>query len=226
MQTLHLRFRDLRAISPGQSPSRWQTPSMRSASKWETASPLPKPLGPTCAVGWRPASLHPDGILYPVAGVGMSGVPRLRAARIVGPVGANPCLICRGQTADAFHQSPATNEAGEIGGTHRQARASESRWLASGGLSFPLRPQRYGARASRKKTSAQPTDSSGTSRSGATGLRPTGRLDHHVLRKRICGDPISSCGRTLALVTGQEPVGAYEPDPALRHRLRLCSMGH
>ena len=152
MQTLHLRFRALRAISLGQSPSRWQTPSMRSASKWETASPLPNPLRPTCAVGWRPAAQHPDGIPCPVAGAGSPGVPRLRAARndSRGPV--LPCRVCRWQTADAFHQSPAHHKAGEIGGTHRQAHTSESRWLASGGLSFPLRPQRSGARAFREKT--------------------------------------------------------------------------
>ena len=165
MQTLHLRFRDLRAISPGQSPSRWQTPSMPNASKWETASPLPNPLRPTSAVGWRPASApgtpgptRPVGIPCPVAWAGVPGVPRLRAARIVGPVGADPCRVCRWQTADVSHQSPALHKAGEIGGTHRQARASESRWLASDGLSFPLRPQRceralrFGARAFGEKT--------------------------------------------------------------------------
>ena len=161
MQTLHLRFRDLRAISPGQSPSRWQTPSMPNASKWETASPLPNPLRPTSAVGWRPASApgtpgptRPVGIPCPVAWAGVPGVPRLRAARIVGPVGADPCRVCRWQTADVSHQSPALHKAGEIGGTHRQARASESRWLASDGLSFPLRPQRSGARTSAEKTAA------------------------------------------------------------------------
>ena len=164
MQTLHLRFRALRAISLGQRPSRWQTRSMRRASKWETASPLPNPLRPTCAVGWRPASRHPDGILSPVARAGSPGVPRLRAARngasahcdSRGPV--LPCRVCRWQTADVSRQFPAPQKAGEIGRTHRQARASESRWLASDGLSFPLRPQRCeralrsGARASGEKT--------------------------------------------------------------------------
>ena len=111
MQTLHLRFRDLRAISPGQSPSRWQTPSMQGASKRETASPLPNPLRPTCAVGSRPA------------------VSRQHLARCP-TVGAGLVL--------AYPQ--------------RQARASEDHRSASPGLSFPLRPQRYGARASGKKT--------------------------------------------------------------------------
>ena len=129
MQTLHLRFRDLRAISLGQGPSRWQTRSMRRASKWETASPLPNPLRPTCAVGWRPAMRPPVGILCSVAGAGLPGGPRLRAARIVGPVGDDPCRVCRWQ-----------------------ARASVSRWLASDELSFPLRPQPFGGRACGEKT--------------------------------------------------------------------------
>ena len=152
MQTLHLRFQDLRAISSGQSPSRWQTPSMRSASKWETASPLPIPLRPTYAVGWRPASRLPVSIPCPVAGAGVPGVARLRAARIVGPDGADPCRVCRWQTADVSHQSPANHKAGEIGGTHRQVRASTASWAASFGLSFSLRPQRSGARAYGEKT--------------------------------------------------------------------------
>ena len=152
MQTLHLRLRALRAISLRRGPSRWQTRSMRRASKWETASPLPNPLRPTCAVGWRPAAQHPDGIPCPVAGAGSPGVPRLRAARYDSRGPVIPCRVCRWQTADAFHQSPAHHKAGEICGTHRQAHTSESRWLASGGLSFPLRPQRSGARAFREKT--------------------------------------------------------------------------
>lgn len=152
MQTLHLWFRALRAISLGRSPSRWQTRSMQRASKWETASPLPNPLRPTCAVGWRPASRHPDGIPCPVAGAGMPGVPRLRAARIAGPVGADPCRVCRWQTTDVSHQSPAKHQAGEIGETHWQARASTASWAASSGLSFLLRPQRSGARTCGEKT--------------------------------------------------------------------------
>lgn len=53
MQTLHRlrRFRDLRAISPGQSPSRWRTPSPRAATNRKSAPPLPDHLQPTSAVG-------------------------------------------------------------------------------------------------------------------------------------------------------------------------------
>ena len=152
MQTLHLWFRALRAISPGQSPSRWQTPSMRAASKWETASPLPNPLRPTCAVGWRPASRHPDGILCPVAGAGLPGVPRLRAAQKNSRVPILPYRVCRWQTARELCPYPAPHKAGGLGAVHGQARASEDRGSSSDGLSFPLRPQRCGARASGEKT--------------------------------------------------------------------------
>ena len=152
MQTLHLRFRDLRAISPGQSPSRWQTPSMRLASKWETASPLPNPQRPTCAVGWRPTMRHPDGIPCPVAGAGLPRVPRLRAGRIVGPVGADPYRVCPRQTACHLSPYPAHHKAGDLGADDRQARASEVQCTPLTGLSFPLRPQRSGTRACGEKT--------------------------------------------------------------------------
>ena len=224
MQTLHLRFRALRAISLGQSPSRWQTRSMRRASKWETASPLPNPLRPTLAVGSRPASRHPDGIRCPVVGAGLPGVTRLRAARIVGPVGADPCRVCRWQTADVCHQSPAHHEVGEIDGAHRQARASESQRLASDGLSFPLRPQRSGARASGEKTVARRPDGSGTRCSEALGFRPTGRLKP-VLPTRVTGPAhLPFCASTPAPVTGQEPVGTGVPGAPQRHCGRCCCL--
>jgi len=56
MQTLHLRFRDLRAILLGVPPSRWPTPSMQGASTWKGALPLPNLPKPTFAVGLRPAA--------------------------------------------------------------------------------------------------------------------------------------------------------------------------
>ena len=170
MQTLHLRFRDLRAISPGQSPSRWQTPSMRAASKWETASPLPNPLRPTFAVGWRPAARHPDDIPCPVAGAGMQGASHLRAARndSRGPV--LPCRVCRWQTACDPVSHPAPHEAGDGMPDHRQARASGSRWLASDGPSFPLRPQPFGGRACGEKT-ADPVAHVGAQSGISSGVR-------------------------------------------------------
>lgn len=147
MQTLHLRFRALRAISLRQGLSRWRTPSDARRAGMGGVFALPNPPEPTCAVGWRPASRHPDGIPCPVAGAGLPGVSRLRAARIVGPVGADPCRVCRWQTASKLSPYPAPNEAGDLGATHWQARASEVRCTPSAGLSFPLRPQRSGARA-------------------------------------------------------------------------------
>ena len=167
MQTLHLRFRALRAISLRQGLNRWRTPSDAMRAGMGAAFALPNPPEPTCAVGWRPASRHPDGILCPVAGAGLPGVSRLRAARndSRGPV--FPCRVCRWQTASELSPYPAPHEAGDLGATHWQARASEvarsrarpspgrsprSSLIPSAGLSFPLRPQRSGARAYGKKT--------------------------------------------------------------------------
>ncbi len=251
MQTLHLRFRDLRAISPRQSPSRWQTPSLRAATKWETASPLPDPLGPTCAVGSRPASTpgtpgptHPDGIPCPVSGTGLPGVPRLRAARIGanghcdGPVGADPCRVCRWQTASELSPYPAPHEAGDLGAAHWQVRASEVRCTPSFGRSFPLRPQRCeralrcqraprsGARACGEKTVGQFSDGSGTRCSEAPGFRPTGRLNPAPATRVTAQTSLSSCADAPALVTGQEPVGMGMPGVSHQRCWRVCLRLH
>ena len=97
MQTLHLRFRDLRAILLGVPPSRWPTPSMRRASTWRGALPLPNLPKPTCAVGLRPAvpvALIGTG---PESGAVPRGRPRPRAIRfrasLVGD--ALPDRVCR-----------------------------------------------------------------------------------------------------------------------------------
>lgn len=216
MQTLHLRFRDLRAISLRQSLSRWRTPSDAIRAGMKGPPGLSNSPGPSCADGSRPAARHPDGILCPVAGAGVPGASRWRAARIVGPDGADPCRVCRGQTADVFHQSPAHHEAGEIGGTHRQARASESQRLASDGLSFSLRPQRSGERACGEKTVARRPDGSGTSCPGAPGFRPTGRLKPVPSTRATGPAHLPSCASTPALVTGQEPGGTGVPGAAQR----------
>ncbi len=81
MQTLHLRFRDLRAILLGETPSRWPTPSMRGASTWKGALPLPNLPKPTCAVGLRPAA--PAALIGtgPESGAVPRGRPRQRAIR-------------------------------------------------------------------------------------------------------------------------------------------------
>ena len=152
MQTLHLRFRALRAISLRQGLSRWRTPSDAMRAGMKGPPGLSNSPRPTCAVGWRPAMRPPDGIRCPVAGAGVPRVPRLRAARndSRGPV--PPCRVCRWQTACDPVSYPALHEAVDGMPDHRQARASESQRLASNGLSFPLRPQRSGARAYGEKT--------------------------------------------------------------------------
>ena len=233
MQTLHLRFRDLRAISSGRSPSRWQTPSMRRASKWETASPLPNPLRPTLAVGSRPASRHPDGIRCPVVGAGLPGVTRLRAARNNSRVPVLPCRVFRWQTTRPLSPYPAPHEAGDLGAAHWQARASEDQRSTSGGLSFPLRLQRCeralrcqraprsGARACGEKTVAQLSDGPGTRCSEAVGFRPTGRSNPAPATRVTGQTPTSSCADAPAFVTGQEPVGMGMPGVSHRQRLRL-----
>ena len=237
MQTLHLWFRALRAISLRQGLSRWRTPSDAMRAGMEAAFALPNPPEPTCAVGWRPASRHPDGILCPVAGAGLPGVTRLRAARIVGPVGADPCRVCWWQTASELSPYPAPHEAGDLGAAHGQARASVVRCTSSSGLSFPLRPQRCeralrcqraplsGARACGEKTVGQRSAGSGTRRSEAPGFRPTGRLNPAPSARGTGQASASSCADAPALVTGQVPVGMGMPGVSLRPHFRLCSVG-
>jgi hypothetical protein len=152
MQTLHFRFRALRAISLGQSPGRWPSPSLRAASKWETASPLPNPLRPTSAVGSRPATSRQRLARCPTVGAGLPLASPLREVRVVGPDGADTNRVCPRQTASDLSPYPAPHEAGDLGVDHWQARASESRWLASSGLSFPLRLRRFRAHSCGEKT--------------------------------------------------------------------------
>jgi hypothetical protein len=173
MQTLHLRFRDLRAISLGQSPGRWPSPSLRAAATWKGAPPLPC-LGsarsaaklspgefprscfthpsPTLAVGSRPAMSRQRLARCPTVGAGLPLASPLREVRIVGPVGADTNRVCPRQTASELPPYPAPHEAGYMGAVHWQARASESRWLASSGLSFPFRPRRFRAQSCGEKT--------------------------------------------------------------------------
>jgi len=94
----------LRAISSGQSPSRWQTPSMRCASKWKGAPPLPNLPRPTCAVGSRPVTSPQQFAQCPTVGTGLPLASPFREAWIVGPDGADPRRVCPRQTA--CHLSP------------------------------------------------------------------------------------------------------------------------
>jgi hypothetical protein len=250
MQTLHLRFRALRAISLRLRPSRWPTPSLRSASTWETASPLPNPLGPTLAVGLPSAAMrcgmkglpdlsnspgptsavgpHPEtprqqSVPCPSARAGLPLASPFREPRVVGPVDANTSQVCPRQTARHLSPYPAPHIAGDLGIDDGQARASTTLRAASPELSFPLRPQPYDGRACGEKTVVRHTDSSGTLRSEATGLRPTGRLKAG-LPTRVSNQPsASSCAKAPSLVTGQETGGNVMPRALSSQRLRLCS---
>ena len=204
MQTLHLRFRALRAISLRQGLSRWRTPSGAKRAGMGGVFALPNPPEPTCAVGSRPATRHPSGILCPVTGAGLPGVPRLRAARTDSRGPVLPCRVCRWQTACDPVSHPAPHEAGDGMPDHRQARASESRWLASDGLSFPLRPQPYGGRASGEKTVAQSCGGLGSLISKTTVLRPTGRTKPFPKGTGSGWASSPLCTNTSALVTSQE----------------------
>ena len=152
MQTLHLRFRALRAISLGQSPGRWPSPSLRAAATWKGAPPLPNHPSPTSAVGSRPAMSRQRLARCPTEGAGLPLASPLREAWIVGPSGADPRRVCPRQTASELTHDPAPHEAGDHGSAHWQSRASAILRTPSGGLSFPLRPQRCGARAFGEKT--------------------------------------------------------------------------
>jgi hypothetical protein len=152
MQTLHQRFRALRAISSGQSPSRWQTPSMQGASKWKGALSLPNLPRPTLAVGSRPATSHQRLDQCPTVGAGLSLASPFWEVSRGAAVARARYRVCRWQTARELAPYPAHHKAGDLGAVLGQARASEDQGSTSDGLSFPLRPQRCGARACGEKT--------------------------------------------------------------------------
>ena len=163
MQTLHLRFRDLRAILLGETPSRWPTPSLPRASTWETASPLPSlgsarsaaklspgefprscltPPRPTLAVGAHPKTSHQRLDRCPTVGAGLTMASPFWEPCVVGPVGANTSRVCWSQTAENNPHPAAHQEAGQAVGCSLQVPFSEVRCTPSNRLSFPLRTQR------------------------------------------------------------------------------------
>jgi hypothetical protein len=152
MQILHLRFRDLRAILLGETPSRWPTPSMPRASTWKGALPLPNLPRPTLAVGAHPEPSHQRHDRCPTVGADLTMVSPFRGPRVVGPDGANTSRVCWPQTAENNPRPAAHHKAGQGVGCSLQAPLSEVPCTPSTGLSFPLRPQRCGARACGKKT--------------------------------------------------------------------------
>ena len=152
MQTLHLRFRDLRAISLRQSLSRWPTPSDAMRVGMKGPPGLSNSPGPTLAVGSRPAMSRQRLARCPTVGAGLPLASPLWEVRVAGPDGADTNRVCPRQTASDLSPYPAPHEAGDLGADHWQARASESRRLTSGGLSFPLVSRRGGARSIGEKT--------------------------------------------------------------------------
>ena len=152
MQTLHLRFRALRAISLRHGLSRWRTPSDAVRAGMKGPPGLSNSPEPTSAVGSRPAMSRQHRARCPTVGAGLPLASPLREVRMVGPDGADTNLVCPRQTASELSPDPAPHEAGDLGTVHWQARASESQRLASGGPSFPLVPRRAGARSIREKT--------------------------------------------------------------------------
>ena len=210
MQTLHLRFRDLRAISLRQGLSRWRTPSDAMRAGMGGAFALPNPPEPTSAFGSRPAMSRQCLARCPTVGAGLPLVSPLREVSRPGADAPLRYRVCPRQTASDLSPYPAPHEAGDLGADHWQARASVSQRLASGGLSFPLQPQRceralrFGARASGEKTDAQSCGGLGSLISKTTVLRPTGRTKPFPkgTGRGWASSPL--CTNTSALVTSQE----------------------
>ena len=152
MQTLHLRFRDLRAISLRRGLSRWRTPSDAMRAGMKGPPGLSNSPGPTSEVGSRPAMSRQRLARCPTVGAGLPLASPLREVRAVGPGGADTNRVCPWQTASDLSPYPAPHEAGDLGAVHWQARASEVRCTPSAGLSFPLVPHRGRAGSSGEKT--------------------------------------------------------------------------
>lgn len=152
MQTLHLRFRALRAISLRQGLSRWRTPSDAMRAGMKGPPGLSNSPGPTLAVGSRPTNSHQRLAQCPTVGAGLTLASPLREVSRPGTDAPSRYRVCPRQTASNLSPYPAPHEAGDLGADHWQARASESRRLASGGLSFPLVSRRGGARPIGEKT--------------------------------------------------------------------------
>ena len=178
MQTLHLRFRDLRAISLRQGLSRWRTPSDATRAGMGGAFALPNPPEPTSAVGSRPARSHQRLARCPTVGAGLPLASPLREVSRGGADAPSRYRVCLRQTASDLPPDPAPHEAGDLGADHWQARVSESQRLASGVLSFPLVSRRGGARYIGEKT-ADPVAHVGACARVSSGARRY-RLHHRA----------------------------------------------
>lgn len=173
MQTLHLRFRDLRAILLGETPSRWPTPSLRTAPTWKGARPLPNLPRPTSAVGAHPfggetlpqslsqnaaSPSHQRLDRCPTVGAGLTMAPPFREHRVGGANAPDTSRVCWSQTAENNPHPAAHHKAGQAVGCSLQAPFSEVRWTPSTGLSFPRRPAPHNAGAGGEKTTDQPAN--------------------------------------------------------------------
>ncbi len=153
MQTLHLRLRDLRAISLRQGLSRWRTPSDAMRAGMKGPPGLSNSPRPTLAVGSRPAMSRQRLARCPTVGAGLPLASLLREVSCPGADDPSRYRVCPRQTASDLSPYPAPHEAGDMGTDHWQARASESQRLPSGVLSFPLVSRRGRARSIGEKTS-------------------------------------------------------------------------
>ena len=157
-QTLHLRFRDLRAILLGGTPSRWPTPSAAKCCETKGPPGLSNSPRPTSAVGAHPKTPHqrPDRCL--TLGAGLTMASPFREPCVGGANAPDTRLVCSSQTAENNPHPAAHHTAGQAVGCSLQAPFSEVQWTSSNGLSFPLRPQRCGARACGENTADQPAN--------------------------------------------------------------------
>jgi hypothetical protein len=173
MQTLHLRFRDLRAILLGGTPSRWPTPSLRTASTWKGALPLPNLPRPTSAVGAHSETSYQRLDRCPTLGAGLTMASPFREPRVGGANAPDTSRVCWSQTAEnnphPLHEPNRPpddlqgarlphHKAGQGVGCSLQAPFSEVRCTPSNGLSFPRRPAPHNAGAGGEKTTDQPAN--------------------------------------------------------------------
>jgi len=152
MQTLHLRFRDLRAISPRQSPGRWRAPSMRCASRWKGAPPLPNHPKPTLAVGSPAGAAGPLRLDRPFAGSLALGAAHRMPRISWGLCDPDPRQARSMRAACAACPPAASHGAGQAGTWHRRARCSTVWLTVAAGLSFPIPAQPSGGRQGSEKT--------------------------------------------------------------------------
>jgi len=184
MQTLHLRFRDLRAILLGGNPSRWPTPSLRAASTWKGALPLPNLPRPTLAVGAHPKTSHQRLDRCPTLGAGLTMVSPFREPRVRGAIAPDTRLVCWSQTARHLSPCPARHEAGDLGTDDGQARASITLRAASCGLSYSILPAPHNAGDGWSKTADQKANVAALAGVSSGAYRRCGRAPRQRLRLR------------------------------------------